>query len=99
MNKNDLVETLAEEHELTKSFARILVDSVFQQISDAANKGEEVSIFGFGKFKVVERQARKGRNPRTGEAIKIAATKRLKFETAKSMKATLNPKRRSRKKA
>ena len=99
MNKNDLVESLAEEFELTKSYARDLVDSVFQKITDAANQGEEVAIFGFGRFKVVERGARKGRNPRTGEAVKIAAKKVLKFEAAKAMKEGLNAKRRGRRKA
>lgn len=98
MNKNDLVEMLAEEHDLTKTFAREVVDSVFQSITDAAQKGEEVSIFGFGRFRVAERAARKGRNPQTGEALKIAASKRLKFEQARAMKATLNTKRRARKK-
>ncbi|WP_046864866.1 HU family DNA-binding protein [Microvirga massiliensis] len=99
MNKNDLIETLAEQHELTKTFARDLVDSVFQTITEAAQRGEEVAIFGFGRFRVAERQARKGRNPRTGEAIKIAASKNLKFDAARSLKSTLNAKRRGRKKA
>ena len=99
MNKNDLIEALAEEHELTKSFARDLVESVFQTITDAALKGEEVSIFGFGRFRVAERAARKGRNPQTGESIKIAASRNLKFESARAMKASLNAKRRARKKA
>ncbi|WP_373867358.1 HU family DNA-binding protein [Microvirga aerophila] len=98
MNKNELIDLLAEEHELTKTFARDLVDSIFQKITDSVQEGEEVAIFGFGKFKVVERGARKGRNPQTGEAIKIAASKNLKFESAKSLKETLNVKRRSRKK-
>jgi DNA-binding protein HU-beta len=98
MNKNELIDLLAEEHELTKTFARDLVDSLFQKITDSVQDGEEVAIFGFGKFKVVERGARKGRNPQTGEAIKIAASKNLKFESAKSLKETLNTKRRSRKK-
>jgi len=98
MNKNDLIEILAEEHELTKTFARDLVDSVFQKITDSVQNGEEVAIFGFGKFKLVERGARKGRNPQTGEAIKIAASKNVKFESAKSLKDTVNTKRRSRKK-
>ena len=97
MTKNDLVEHLAEEHELTKVFARDLVDSVFDTIVAAAQKGEEVSIFGFGRFRVAERAARKGRNPRTGEAVKIAASKSLKFTPARSLKAGLNAKRRSRK--
>ena len=55
MNKNHLVESLAEEFEVTKSYARDLVDSLFQKIIKAANQGEEVAIFGFGRFKVVER--------------------------------------------
>jgi DNA-binding protein HU-beta len=97
VTKNDLVERLAEEHELTKAFARELVDSLFDTIMAAAQKGEEVSIFGFGRFKVAERAARKGRNPRTGEAVKIAASKSLKFTPARSLKAGLNAKRRSRK--
>src|SRR5918997_6694572 len=99
MNKNDLIASLIDEHDLTKAFARDLVDSVFESIANAAQKGEEVSIFGFGKFRVTERGARKGRNPQTGEPIKIAASKRLKFDAARAMKASLNAKRRGRKKA
>jgi DNA-binding protein HU-beta len=99
VTKNDLVERLAEEHELTKVFARDLVDGMLQMIVDAAHKGEEVSLFGFGKFKVAERGARKGRNPRTGEAVKIAASKNLKFMPARALKTSLNAKRRSRKSA
>ncbi len=97
MNKNDLVARLAEEHELTKSFARELVDNVFGIITSAAQSGEEVSLFGFGKFKVAERAARKGRNPRTGEAVKIAASKNLKFTPARPLKTSLNAKRRAKK--
>jgi DNA-binding protein HU-beta len=99
VNKNDLVERLAEEHEMTKAFARQLLDSVFDMITEAALKGDEVAVFGFGKFKVSERGARKGRNPRTGEAVKIAASKSLKFTPARSLKTSLNTKRRSRKAA
>jgi DNA-binding protein HU-beta len=58
MNRNDLAERLAEEHELTKVFPRKLVDSVFEMITTAAQKGEEVALFGFGRFKVAERPAR-----------------------------------------
>jgi DNA-binding protein HU-beta len=97
MNKNDLIDSLVEEHDVTKGLARDLVDSVFQSIATAAEKGEEVSIFGFGKFRVTERGARKGRNPKTGEPIKIAASKRLKFEPARAMKIALNTKRRGKK--
>jgi DNA-binding protein HU-beta len=99
MNKNDLIDLVIEEHDVTKTFARDLVDTVFRSIGDAALNGEEVAIFGFGKFHVTERGARKGRNPYTGEAIKIAASKRLKFSPARAMKTALNTKRRARKKA
>jgi DNA-binding protein HU-beta len=80
-------------------YPRDLVDRVFERMMEAANQGEEVAIHGFGKFKVVERGARKGRNPQTGEAVRIAARKVLKFEPAKAMKERLNTKRRARRKA
>lgn len=99
MNKNHLIEFVAEEYELTKTFAKEMLESVFQKISDTAGKGEEVSIFGFGTFKVVERKPRKGRNPRTGEPVKIAASKSLKFKPAKAVKEAVNTKRKARKKA
>lgn len=99
MNKNELIDLVIEEHDVTKTFARDLVDTVFGSIADAAQNGEEVSIFGFGKFQVTERGARKGRNPYTGETIKIAASKRLKFSPARAMKTALNTKRRAKKKA
>ena len=89
MNKNDLVEALAEEHELTKTFARDLVESVFQTITDAALKGEEVSIFGFGRFRVAERAARKGRNPQTGEAVRIKKSTAAKFRPGARLKGCL----------
>ncbi len=63
MHKRDLVERVAAEHELTGRFARELVDGIFDMITGAVQKGEEVSLFGFGTFKVAERAARKGRNP------------------------------------
>ena len=94
MNKNALVARLEKEHELTKSFARELVDNVFGMITSAAQSGDEVSLFGFVNFRVAERAARKGRNPRTGEAVKIAASKNLKFTPARSVKTSLNAKRR-----
>ena len=93
MNKRDLVDRIAQEHELTARFARELVDSVFEAMANAARSGEEVSISGFGKFKVAERAARKGRNPATGEALKIAASKNLRFTAARSLKTSLNQRR------
>ena len=96
VEQEDLVDSIAADHELTVRFARELVDSVFDLISQAARNGEEVSIFGFGKFKIAERAARKGWNPATGEAVKIAASKNLRFTPARSLEASLN-KRRARK--
>ncbi len=97
MNKPDLVEYLVEEHELTRRFARELVDGVLDRIVSAAREGEAVSLYGFGTFKVAERGARKGRNPRTGEAVKIAASRTVKFTPARALKTTLNKKRRAKK--
>jgi DNA-binding protein HU-beta len=95
MNKRDLVERMAAEHELTGRFARELVDGIFDMIIGAVQRGEEVSLFGFGTLKVAERAARKGRNPRTGEAVKVAASKTVKFKPATALKASLNKKRRA----
>lgn len=90
MNNNDLADTLAAANGLTKADARKLVDGVFAAIADAAAKGEEVSINGFGKFKVKASPAREGRNPSTGATIQIAASKKLTFAAAKAVKDKLN---------
>lgn len=90
MNNNDLAEKLAAETGTTKSDARKAVDAVFAAITDAAAKGDEVSINGFGKFKVKDTPARDGRNPSTGAAIKIAASRKLTFSPAKAVKDKLN---------
>jgi DNA-binding protein HU-beta len=96
MNKTELVEKLAEEYEFTKVFARDIVDNVFDSLSEAIQKGEEVAIAGFGSFRITERKARTGRNPQTGEPIKIAASKNIKFRPASSFRTSLNTKKRSR---
>jgi len=67
-----------------------LVDAVFGAIADAAARGDEVSLNAFGKFKVKASPAREGRNPATGETIKIAASKKLTFAAAKAVKDRLN---------
>ncbi len=95
MNKQDLVNRLAEERELTGRFARELVDSFLDMITGAVQKGEEVSLFGFGTFKVADRAASKGRNPQTGEVVKIAASQTVRFKPATSLKSSLNKKRRA----
>ena len=90
MNNSDLADSLASANNITKADARKLVDGVFAAIADAAAKGEEVSLNGFGKFKVKESAAREGRNPSTGETIQIAASKKLTFGAAKAVKDRLN---------
>jgi DNA-binding protein HU-beta len=90
MNISDLVTYVADEDgKITKTQAKALVDSVFAAITAAAVKGEEVSLPGFGKFKVQNKPARTGRNPSTGAAIQIAASKKLVFQPAKALKDTL----------
>jgi DNA-binding protein HU-beta len=86
MNNADLAERIAEEAGVPKSTAKSIVDSMFEQIRDAAAKGEEVSINGFGKFKVKDTPARSGRNPSTGEVIQIKASKKVTFTPAKALK-------------
>lgn len=90
MNTTELADAVASEHGLTKTQAKSIIDSVLKAISGAAVKGSEVSLPGFGKFKVQSRPAREGRNPRTGETMKIAASKKLSFQPAKAVKDALN---------
>jgi DNA-binding protein HU-beta len=90
MNNAELAETLVANHAMTKSDARKAVDDIMAAIVTAASKGDEVSLAGFGKFKVKDSPAREGRNPSTGEAIQIAAAKKLTFVPAKAVKDALN---------
>ncbi|MDF0545770.1 HU family DNA-binding protein [Sphingobium sp. H39-3-25] len=90
MNNSDLADSIATTHSLTKADARKLVDGLLSAIADAAAKGEEISLNGFGKFKVKDTPAREGRNPATGETIQIAAAKKLAFTPAKALKDKLN---------
>ncbi len=98
MNTTELAAQLADQHELTKTLAKQIVDDVLAAIVDAAQSGDEVSLAGFGKFSVKIRAARKGRNPATGEAIKIAASKRLAFSPAKSVRDAMNSPKKAKKK-
>ncbi|ASY46275.1 MAG: HU family DNA-binding protein [Sphingobium sp.] len=90
MNNSDLADGIAAANGITKADARKIVDGVFAAIADAAAKGEEVSLNGFGKFKVKDSPAREGRNPSTGATIQIAASKKLGFTPAKAVKDKLN---------
>jgi len=90
MNNSDLADVIAAEQGIAKTDARKIVDAVFAAIGDAAAKGEEVSLNGFGKFKVKDSPEREGRNPATGEAMTIKASKKLTFTVAKAIKDKLN---------
>jgi DNA-binding protein HU-beta len=90
VNKNELVDAVAAAADLKKSEATLAVDAVFDAISGALKKGEEVRLVGFGTFAVSARAASEGRNPRTGEKIKIAASKQPKFKAGKGLKDAVN---------
>lgn len=86
MKKTDLAAKIADTYGFTKKQANEIVEMVFGEIMAAVKNGEEAAISGFGTFKIVERKERMGVNPRTGEKIKIAASRKLKFRAAKVFK-------------
>lgn len=90
MNTTELADRVAAERGMTKADAKQTVESVLKAIVDAAKQGSEVSLSGFGKFKVQNKPAREGRNPATGETMKIAASRKLSFVPAKAVKDALN---------
>ena len=90
MNKNDLVSAVAGHAQLSKADAGRAVDALFASIEAALTSGDEVRIVGFGSFSVAHRAASTGRNPRTGEAIQIAASKQPKFKAGAPLKAAVN---------
>jgi DNA-binding protein HU-beta len=90
MNISDLVDAVAAtDSKLTKAQAKAAIEATFTAIRDAAARGDEVSVPGFGKFAVQSKPARTGRNPSTGATIEIAASKALKFKPAKALKDAL----------
>ena len=90
MNKNDLVSAVAGSAGLSKADAAKAVEGVFNAISGALSSGGEVRIVGFGTFSVANRKATTGRNPRTGEAIQIPASKQPRFKAGKGLKDAVN---------
>ncbi len=90
MNKNELIASVAEKSGLTKSDAGQAVDAVVASIEGALVAGDEVRIVGFGTFSVSNRAATTGRNPRTGAAIAIPASKQPKFKAGAPLKAAVN---------
>ena len=93
MNKSQLVEAIASDSGLSKADSARAVESLLDTVTKTLKKGDEVSITGFGKFSVVKRAARLGVNPRTGEKVKIKASKAPKFSAGASLKQSVSPKK------
>ena len=85
MNKNDLISNIAKESGLTKVNAAKALDAFITSVTKALKKGDDVRLIGFGTFNVTKRAASTGRNPRTGQAIKIKARKLAKFKAGKAL--------------
>ncbi len=90
MNKTELVAVIAENAELSKKDAEKALSATIAAITDAMVSGDKVQLVGFGTFEVRAREARKGKNPRTGEEITIAASKVPAFKAGKALKDTVN---------
>ena len=90
MNKNDLVSAVASSTGMSKADSAKAVEGVFEAISGALSSGGDVRIVGFGTFSVANRKATTGRNPRTGQAIQIPASKQPKFKAGKGLKDAVN---------
>jgi nucleoid DNA-binding protein len=92
MNKSELIDTIAKTADLSKTKAEEALNATITAVTTALKKGDEVKLIGFGTFKVSNRAATTGRNPRTGEAIQIAASKQAKFVAGKALKDAVNNK-------
>ncbi len=90
MNKNDLIGAVADSSGLTRSDATKAVEGVFDAVTAALKKGDEVRLVGFGTFSVAKRKASTGRNPRTGEPMTIKASSQPKFKAGKGLKDAVN---------
>ena len=90
MNKTDLVNVVAAETQFTKKDVEAAINATFDAIANALKEGDKVQLIGFGTFEVKEAAEREGRNPKTGEAIKIAAAKRPTFSASKVLKDSVN---------
>lgn len=90
MNKNDLIDHIATNAEISKSAAARAIDSLIGAVKTTLKKNGSVTLVGFGTFSVSKRAARTGRNPRTGDAIKIKAAKVPKFRPGKGLKDAVN---------
>ena len=90
MTKAELIETLANKLPMNKADAEKAINIVLDDVITALKQGQRVNISGFGTFSVSDRQARTGRNPKTGESIQISASRSAKFKPGKQLKDSLN---------
>jgi DNA-binding protein HU-beta len=90
MNKGDLINKVAESTGLTKADSTKAVNAVLDAVSGTLTNGDKVTLIGFGTFSVARREARTGRNPQTGKAIKIAAKSSVKFKAGKELTDSVN---------
>ena len=90
MNKTELIDAVADEAEVSKAEAGRAVDAVISSITKALKMGDSVTLVGFGTFQVRKRAARTGRNPKTGDTIKIKASKNPAFKAGKALKDAVN---------
>ena len=91
MNKGEFSEVLASKLEVPKSHAARFLEEFIGLVTERLKKGDKVAITGFGTYQVVKRAARKARNPRTGEAIKVPASKFPRFTAGATLKAAIRP--------
>jgi DNA-binding protein HU-beta len=90
VNKSELIDVIAKHADISKAAAGRALDATVSSIHSALRKGDVVTLVGFGSFYVGKRTARQGRNPRTGDAIKIGAAKVPKFRAGKALKDAVN---------
>lgn len=90
VTKKEIIDAVADMYEMSKKSVKDILDATLDTIAENLEEGNAVDLFGFGKFSITERAARKGRNPATGETIDIAASKSVKFKPSKTLKDTVN---------
>lgn len=92
MNKTELIDAIAEDAGISKAAAKKALESFLTNISETLKKGDKISLVGFGSWSVSERAARDGRNPQTGQTIKIAAKNVVKFKAGSELETAVNSK-------
>ena len=92
MNKSEFITHIADQHKCTKIEAEKVIDKFTSSVIDAIGQGKEISLLGFGNFTISKVAARNGRNPRTGDSLKIAAYNQPKFKVGSKLKDAVNKK-------